>query len=70
MASQNRKLNQKKGTIDPSKEIRVEVKFFECVDGLQPQSFFNLNFLVFFILHINTELKIKLAEKQKLFVPF
>jgi hypothetical protein len=43
MVFQNRRLNKKRRTIDPSQEIRIEIEFLESVDGFQPQSFLNLN---------------------------
>ena len=45
-------LNKKKATIDPPEKVWIEIELLECIDGLQPQSFFNLNFSLVFTNHI------------------
>lgn len=41
-------------TIDPSEEVWVEIELLESIDGLQSQSFLNLDLLLLFLLHIIT----------------
>ena len=45
----------------------MEIEFLESIDGLQPQSFLDLDFLLlFFSLHIITELN-RVVQKLELF---